>query len=62
MNTAGIVGGIVSTSLTPVIVKYFGWLPALGSGAVVAVACTCVWFVIGRKQSVDASAAVGASS
>jgi ACS family glucarate transporter-like MFS transporter len=62
MNTAGIVGGIVSTSITPVIVKYFGWMPALGSGAVVAVACTCAWFVIGRKQSVDVSAPVGASS
>ena len=36
MNTAGIIGGIISTSLTPVIVKHFGWLPALGSGAAVA--------------------------
>ena len=51
MNTAGIVGGILSTSLTPVIVKYFGWLPALGSGAAVALACTGVWFVIGRSTS-----------
>jgi ACS family glucarate transporter-like MFS transporter len=51
MNTAGIAGGILSTSLTPVIVKYFGWLPALGSGAAVALACTCAWFVIGRKSS-----------
>jgi ACS family glucarate transporter-like MFS transporter len=57
MNTAGIVGGIVSTSITPVIVKYFGWMPALGSGAVVAIACTCAWFLIGRKQSVDAAGA-----
>jgi MFS transporter, ACS family, glucarate transporter len=50
MNTAGIVGGIVSTSLTPLIVKYFGWLPALASGAAVAIACACVWLVIGRRQ------------
>jgi Mg/Co/Ni transporter MgtE len=49
MNTAGILGGIVSTSLTPIIVKYFGWLPALGSGAAVAVACAGLWLVIGRR-------------
>ncbi|HZQ96285.1 MAG TPA: MFS transporter [Candidatus Sulfotelmatobacter sp.] len=49
MNTAGILGGIVSTSVTPVIVKYFGWLPALGSGAAVAVACAGLWLVIGRR-------------
>ena len=50
MNTAGILGGIVSTSLMPVIEKYFGWLPALGSGAVVAVTCAGVWLVIGRRR------------
>jgi len=49
MNTAGIVGGIVSTSVTPVIVKYFGWLPALGSGAAVAMTCAGLWLVIGRR-------------
>ena len=49
MNTAGIVGGIVSTSITPVIVKYFGWLPALGSGAAVAMTCAGLWLVIGRR-------------
>jgi len=53
MSTAGILGGIVSTSLTPMIVQRFGWLPALGSGAAVAVACTCVWFVIGRNQQLS---------
>lgn len=55
MNTAGILGGIVSTSLTPVIVKYFGWLPAFGSGAAVAIACAGLWFVIGHeRQAPDA--------
>ncbi len=53
MNTAGILGGVVSTSLTPVLVKYFGWMPALGSGAAVALACTGAWFLIGRKRMVD---------
>jgi ACS family glucarate transporter-like MFS transporter len=59
MNTAGIVGGIVSTSTTPLIVKYLGWLPALGSGALVAVACTCAWFVIGRKRVFEAAGTSG---
>ncbi len=49
MNTAGILGGIVSTSLVPVIVKHLGWIYALGSGALVALACTVSWFVIGRS-------------
>jgi MFS transporter, ACS family, glucarate transporter len=57
MNTAGILGGVVSTSLTPVIVKYFGWMTALGSGAAVALACTAAWFVIGRRKLVDVSGA-----
>jgi ACS family glucarate transporter-like MFS transporter len=59
MNTAGIVGGIVSTSTTPLIVKYLGWLPALGSGALVAVACTCAWFLIGRKRVFEAAGTSG---
>lgn len=50
MNTAGILGGIVSTSLIPVIVKYFGWLPALASGAAVAVTCACFWLVMGKRM------------
>jgi len=50
MNTAGIVGGIISTSLTPVIVKRFGWLPALGSGAAVGIACAALWVVIGGRK------------
>jgi MFS transporter, ACS family, glucarate transporter len=57
MNTAGIIGGIISTSLIPVIVKHVGWIPALGSGAAVAVACTCAWFMIGGKGLADTTAA-----
>ncbi len=48
MNTAGILGGIVSTSLVPVLVQHFGWIVALASGAVVALACTAAWIVMGR--------------
>jgi ACS family glucarate transporter-like MFS transporter len=48
MNTAGILGGIVSTSLVPVMVEHFGWMVALGSGAAVALLCTLSWFLIGQ--------------
>jgi len=53
MNTAGILGGVVSTSLTPVIVSRFGWLAALSSGTVVAIGCTAVWYAVGRRQQAD---------
>jgi MFS transporter, ACS family, glucarate transporter len=53
MNTAGIIGGIVSTSLVPIIVKNFGWMPAFASGALVAVACTVAWFAMGRMGFSD---------
>jgi ACS family glucarate transporter-like MFS transporter len=48
MNTAGILGGIVSTSLVPVLVQHFGWITAFGSGAMVALACTGAWVIMGR--------------
>jgi ACS family glucarate transporter-like MFS transporter len=56
MNTAGIVGGIVSTSLVPVLVKHFGWLIALSSGAAMAIACTLAWWLIkdsAGRESID---------
>lgn len=46
MNTAGIIGGIASTSLMPVLVSRFGWLPGLGSGATMALFCVLLWVVI----------------
>lgn len=46
MNTAGILGGVISTALVPVLVKYFGWQLALASGAAVAVLCAVVWLGI----------------
>ncbi len=50
MNTAGILGGIVSTSMTPVIVQHFGWGAALGSGTLMALVCECMWaFVAGDR-------------
>ena len=50
MNTAGILGGIASTSLIPILVAHFGWLVALSSGAVMAFACCLIWTIIGRES------------
>jgi ACS family glucarate transporter-like MFS transporter len=50
MNTAGILGGIVSTLLVPVLVQRFGWLAALGSGAAMAVFCSALWWILGREM------------
>lgn len=43
MNTAGILGGIVSTSLVPVLAQHLGWGAALGSGTIMALACAGLW-------------------
>ena len=51
MNTAGILGGIVSTSLIPVLVSHFGWLVALSSGTVMALICSLIWITIGKESS-----------
>lgn len=39
MNTAGILGGIASTMLVPLLAQHFGWVTAFGSGAVMALWC-----------------------
>jgi ACS family glucarate transporter-like MFS transporter len=49
MNTAGILGGIASTLLVPILVKHFGWLTALGSGAAMAMLCTVLWWILDRE-------------
>lgn len=46
MNSAGVLGGIVSTSLVPVLVQHFGWLAAFGSGTFMALFCAVVWTAI----------------
>ncbi len=50
MNTAGIAGGIASTSLVPIIVAHSSWLVAFGSATVVALVCVSLWIVIGRAN------------
>ena len=62
MNTAGILGGIASTLLVPVLVQRLGWLAALSSGAAMAIFCSALWWILGhdavlRGNSVPASSA-----
>ncbi len=49
MNTAGIVGGIASTSLIPILVAHFSWPTAFGSGTLVAIACVSLWIIIAKQ-------------
>lgn len=53
MNAAGVLGGIISTSLVPVLVQHFGWLTALASGTVMGIFCVLVWIAIKEPASVD---------
>ncbi len=50
MNTMGILGGIASTSLIPILVSRFGWLAALSSGAAMAFLCSLSWIAIGMLK------------
>ncbi len=51
LNTMGNFGGIASTALIPVLVKYFGWVVALGSGSILAILGGLLWFAIDLKGS-----------
>jgi ACS family glucarate transporter-like MFS transporter len=56
MNTAGILGGIASTSLVPLLVRSYGWGVALASGTAMAFFCAMVWIFIHENTSRTASA------
>ena len=49
MNTAGILGGIASTSLIPILVARFNWAVAFASGTLVALSCVLLWVWIARR-------------
>jgi MFS transporter, ACS family, glucarate transporter len=51
MNTAGVLGGILSTSLVPVVALHAGWLPALGSGTAMALFCVTLWLGIREENT-----------
>jgi len=46
LNMMGNLGGVVSTLLVPILVREFGWVVALGSGAALAFSAAGVWFII----------------
>jgi cyanate permease len=56
MNTAGILGGIASTSLVPLLVRSYGWGMALASGTAMAFFCAIVWTFIHENPSHAAGA------
>lgn len=54
MNTAGNLGGVVSTSLVPIIVDRFGWIVALATGSSFGLVAAVLWLLI-RVDEPDAS-------
>ncbi len=51
MNTAGNLGGVVSTALVPVLVTHFGWFFALGTGSALAIVGALIWLFIRIDQA-----------
>jgi ACS family glucarate transporter-like MFS transporter len=47
LNTAGNLGGVVSTFLMPVLVHAFGWEGALASGSLFAFIASILWLLVG---------------
>jgi ACS family glucarate transporter-like MFS transporter len=50
LNMAGNLGGVVSTALVPVLVKYFGWPFAFGSAAALAIGGALLWLAVRIDQ------------
>ncbi len=46
LNMMGNLGGVVSTAMMPVLVKYAGWTVALGSGAAFACVAAALWLLV----------------
>jgi MFS transporter, ACS family, glucarate transporter len=53
MNLAGNLGGVLSTSLVPVLVTRLGWFDALLSGSVFALLAAASWFPIRKGGSTE---------
>jgi ACS family glucarate transporter-like MFS transporter len=49
MNLAGNLGGVLSTSLVPVLVGRFSWFYALLSGSIFALLAALCWFLLGSE-------------
>jgi ACS family glucarate transporter-like MFS transporter len=51
MNTAGNLGGVVSTSLVPMLVERFGWAIALATGSAFGMVSALLWLFIRVDQT-----------
>ena len=51
MNAAGVLGGVLSTSLVPVMVEHFGWLTAFASGTAMGLFSVFLWLGIREPKS-----------
>jgi cyanate permease len=52
MNTIGILGGIVSTSIVPPLVKHYGyggWIAAFSLGTAMGLLSAVLWWVLGKR-------------
>ena len=52
MNTIGILGGIASNALVPILVRHYGhqgWMIAFGSGTLMGLFCAGIWLVFGKR-------------
>jgi sugar phosphate permease len=52
INTIGILGGIVSTSIVPPLVKHYGyggWIAAFSSGTAMGLFSAVLWWVLGKR-------------
>jgi ACS family glucarate transporter-like MFS transporter len=55
MNTAGNLGGIVSTLAVPLLIQRVGWTIAFGSTGALAGISAALWFKIGSRQLEEGS-------
>ncbi len=56
MNTAGNMGGVVSTAVAPIMVKQFGWFATFAFCSALAVVAGLIWLFIRLEQPADEAA------
>jgi MFS transporter, ACS family, glucarate transporter len=55
LNTGGNVVGGIGAIIVPLIAKYFGWIVAIGSGAIFTFAAALIWLFIRADEEMSAS-------
>jgi dipeptide/tripeptide permease len=55
MNTAGNLAGVVSTALTPLMVKRIGWTGTFLASAAMLLTAGLLWFLIRTERSSSAN-------